>query len=438
MAKSKSEIDSLNEDEIAQELARHRLQNWRLFDQFKMSLQKVIIWGIFFLLLWLLRDFFTLIFLTFVISFVTSSLTKVLGRRAPKLSWRQRVILVFMAFILGLAMIIHLAIPQVKQGLLQLNDQIQDFPTRWEKDIDPWLYEKSGFYERLVTIEVVEELEDLTSDDDESAKIDLPAIEPEMETETTKSAKRISLWKNDQIREWVDKNRDKVLKGIPTVITDAVTAIAAVFSLLFLSMLFSFLIVLDLDTLAKEVKKLEGTKLSEFYSQTVGSIVRFGAVLGKVLEAQAVIAIVNSVLTAIGLWVLDIPNIWFLSLAVFVCGFIPVAGVFISSVPICLVGLYVGGIDKMLILMAFITGIHFLEAYVLNPRIMGAALRVNPILVLVILVIGHHALGVWGLLLGLPICYYFFSHVIKREKSEIGLRAKFKKRVIVGAGHSKK
>ncbi|MFT7619955.1 MAG: putative PurR-regulated permease PerM [Planctomycetota bacterium] len=434
MARSKPEIADLTSDEIEEEIEAHRLQSWRLFDRFKITLQKMMIWGIFFLLLFLLHDFFTLIFLTFVISFVTSSLTKVLGRRAPKLSWRQRVIIVFLAFIMTLTVVIHLAIPQVKQGLTQLNEQVQDLPTRWEEDIDPWLFEKSGFYERLVTVEFPKELAEPNAEEDPGS----PEVAPALEANDEKTAKRISLWKNEQIREWVDKNRDKVLKGIPTFITDAVTAIAAVFSLLFLSMLFSFLIVLDLDTLTKEVKKLEGTKLSEFYQQTVGSIVRFGAVLGKVLEAQAVIAMVNSILTAIGLSLLGMPNIWFLSLAVFVCGFIPVAGVFISSVPICLVGLYVGGIDKMLILVAFITGIHFLEAYVLNPRIMGAALRINPILVLVILVIGHHALGVWGLLLGLPICYYFFSHVIKREHSEIGLRAKFRKRVIVGSGHAKK
>ncbi|MCA9323077.1 MAG: AI-2E family transporter, partial [Planctomycetes bacterium] len=191
--------------------------------------------------------------------------------------------------------------------------------------------------------------------------------------------------------------------------------------------LFSFLIVFDLNALRAEVHKLEETKLHGFYRETMRNIVKFGSVLGKVLEAQAVIALVNTVLTGIGLWILGIPNIGFLCLGVFVCGFIPVAGVFISSVPICLIGLFHGGVSMMLILIAFITGIHFLEAYVLNPRIMGAALHINPVLVLIILVIGHHALGVWGLLLGLPICYYFFTHVIKREDREIGLRVKFKK-----------
>ncbi len=429
MAKSKNETTDLTKEEIDGELAARRLEYWRLFDRIKIALQKTLIWGVFFFVLWLLREFFTLIFLTFVISFVTSSVTKALGRAAPKMSWRTRVIIVFSGSILCLALIIHLAIPQVKHGLGQMNEQVRDLPNRWEETIDPWLYEKSGAYKRLVTIETHPNAKKSGDGPPEFGE-----TKPEISEDTEPTTKRISLWKNTQIRDWIDNNRDRLLKDIPTFITDAVTAIAAVFSLLFLSMLFSFLIVLDLDNLRAEIKKLEQTRLSEFYRHTIGSIVRFGSVLGKVLEAQAVIAVVNSVLTALGLWVLGIPNIWFLSLTVFVCGFIPVAGVFISSVPICLVGLYVDGVPMMLKLMGFITGIHFLEAYVLNPRIMGAALRINPILVLVILVIGHHALGVWGLLLGLPICYYFFTHVIKREEPEIGLRVKFRKRSPAGPG----
>src|SRR5690606_9242782 len=137
----------------------------------------------------------------------------------------------------------------------------------------------------------------------------------------------------------------------------------------------------------------------DFYRETATSIARFGEVLGRVLEAQAVIAFVNAILTAGGLWLFGGEPVLFLSLIVFVCGFIPVATVFVSSVPICLVGLYQGGIGLLLLLITFIILIHFIEAYSLNPRIMGAALKITPVLKLIILVIGQHAFGVWGMLL---------------------------------------
>ena len=54
---------------------------------------------------------------------------------------------------------------------------------------------------------------------------------------------------------------------------------------------------------------------------------------------QARIALVNTALTAGGMWALAIPGIGLLSLFVFICSFIPIAGVFISTAPIAFVAL---------------------------------------------------------------------------------------------------
>ncbi len=54
---------------------------------------------------------------------------------------------------------------------------------------------------------------------------------------------------------------------------------------------------------------------------------------------QARIALVNTALTAAGMWLLAIPGIGLLSLFVFICSFIPIAGCIISTVPIGFVAL---------------------------------------------------------------------------------------------------
>ncbi len=46
-----------------------------------------------------------------------------------------------------------------------------------------------------------------------------------------------------------------------------------------------------------------------------------------------------------------------------------------------------------------VTGIHFVEAYLLNPAIYSAHLKLHPLMVLTVLVVAEHSLGVWGLLL---------------------------------------
>ena len=60
--------------------------------------------------------------------------------------------------------------------------------------------------------------------------------------------------------------------------------------------------------------------------------------------------------------------------------------------------------------------IHFIEAYFLNPKIYGHHLRMNPVLTLIILTVCGKLLGPWGLILGIPVFNYIFSHAIRYKK----------------------
>ncbi len=422
---SSEDIKKLNEE--------HQLKFWKLFWWCWGVGQKALIWGVFFALLYALRHFFPLIFLTFVFSFVAATLARALSQRAQNLSWKANVTIVYAGFALIWTIIALLLVPDIRSGASDVRDLVRDFPDKWTKTIEQNLKEEHEWYVNLLRYldapakpekgqEGVEDEEAKTKTGEATAaKTDPPPPVPE------KTVEDLRLFETAEV-----KNKIKLLEGwlfehAPGVITGTVALALGIASLLFLSVLFSFLIVIDLDTLKNEVAKLERTKLHGFYKETGKNIVQFGNVLGNVLEAQALISLVNTILTAIGLKLFfELDYVAFLALVVFICGFIPVAGVFISSVPICLVALNdpKDGLFKCLMIIVFITAIHFVEAYLLNPRIMGAKLKVNPVLVLAILVIGHHAGGVWGLLLGLPFCFYFFKHVIKREPAEIGFWGK--------------
>jgi predicted PurR-regulated permease PerM len=55
--------------------------------------------------------------------------------------------------------------------------------------------------------------------------------------------------------------------------------------------------------------------------------------------------------------------------------------------------------------------IHIIEAYGLNPLIYGKHLKLNPVLVLIILLVAYHSFGLWGMILGVPVAYYFIHDV---------------------------
>lgn len=59
-----------------------------------------------------------------------------------------------------------------------------------------------------------------------------------------------------------------------------------------------------------------------------------------------------------------------------------------------------------------VTGVHFVEAYGLNPAIYSAHLKLHPLLVLTVLVVAEHSLGVWGLLLAVPLTVFALDYCI--------------------------
>jgi len=135
-------------------------------------------------------------------------------------------------------------------------------------------------------------------------------------------------------------------------------------------------------------------------------------VLGRAIEAQAVIAVVNTALTLILMLLLGIPLVAMLSVIVFACSFLPVVGVVASTAPIVLVALNAGGLGLSFTAIWTLIVLHAAEAYLLYPYIYGRHLKLNPVLTVIILYVAYHAFGLWGMLLGVPVARYFIHDVI--------------------------
>ena len=192
-----------------------------------------------------------------------------------------------------------------------------------------------------------------------------------------------------------------------------------------LSLLLSFFITFDLPRLRRGIQKLEQSRIRDFYHEIAPGLASFGRLIGRAFQAQGVIALCNTLLTFIGIKLLGIQNEIFLCSIVFICSFIPVVGVVISSVPIALMAIIQPGGSIWLALWAIgaILVIHFIETSILNPKILGDMLHLHPVLVLGILAVGEYFFHVWGLLLGVPVAVYIIRHVILAEDARFSLSA---------------
>lgn len=129
--------------------------------------------------------------------------------------------------------------------------------------------------------------------------------------------------------------------------------------------------------------------------------------LGGVVRGQLIICLVNGALTFIGLMIFGIKYSFLLGVMAGMFSLIPIFGTILSSVPIIVIALVSGesGIElgPALGILAWIIGIHLLEANVLNPKIIGDSAEIHPVIVVFALIAGEHVFGLVGALLAIPV-----------------------------------
>jgi predicted PurR-regulated permease PerM len=147
--------------------------------------------------------------------------------------------------------------------------------------------------------------------------------------------------------------------------------------------------------------------------------------LAGVVRGQLTIMLVNGVLTLVGLLLLRVPFAFALAALATLLYVVPIFGTIISSIPIVLVALTSGGMSLGLLALAWILVIHALEAYVLNPKIMGDASKIHPVLIVLALVVGERTWGLVGALLAVPVASVIVAifRFMHRRLGELDARA---------------
>ncbi len=124
--------------------------------------------------------------------------------------------------------------------------------------------------------------------------------------------------------------------------------------------------------------------------------------LAGVIRGQLMICLVNGVLTTIGLVMLKVPFALTLGLIAAVLSLIPIFGTILSTIPSVFLGLTVN-VSTGFLVLGWILLIHFIEANMLNPKIIGTSARIHPVIVVFALLAGEHSFGLMGALLAVPV-----------------------------------
>ncbi|GLY14680.1 AI-2E family transporter [Kineosporia rhizophila] len=134
-----------------------------------------------------------------------------------------------------------------------------------------------------------------------------------------------------------------------------------------------------------------------------GSGVRAWATLTAYVRATVIVAIVDGVGVGIGAALLGVPLAFPLGMVVFFGAFVPIVGALVSGAAAVLVALVAGGFWDAVIMLAIVIGVQQLEAHVLQPFLLGRAVRVHPLAVIMAIAAGVLLAGIVGALFAVPL-----------------------------------
>ena len=206
---------------------------------------------------------------------------------------------------------------------------------------------------------------------------------------------------NVDVGTYLGRAADSIMGGLASVGTAALNFL--------LSLLFSFLFILERHKIAAIGNTIETSRIAFIYRYFLLFASSFCYTFGKVMRVQVVIAAINCAISMTYLTITGFPNIMVLGIMIFILGLIPVAGVFISLVPLCIIAFNVGGVMKIVEVLVMIAIIHCIEAYFLNPKLMSHRTSLPVSVVFVVLIISQRYLGAWGLLIGVPVFIYILN-----------------------------
>jgi len=121
------------------------------------------------------------------------------------------------------------------------------------------------------------------------------------------------------------------------------------------------------------------------------------------VRATAAVALIDAIGIGIGLAVLGVPLVIPLAALVFLGAFIPILGSFLAGSVAVLVALVSVGPIKALIALAVVVFVMQVEGHILQPLLLGRAVRVHPLAVVLSIAAGLLIAGIFGALIAVPI-----------------------------------
>ncbi|MGW0845384.1 AI-2E family transporter [Streptomyces sp. NPDC002787] len=198
------------------------------------------------------------------------------------------------------------------------------------------------------------------------------------------------------LREAISDNTDTItsagLEGV-TVIVEALTGILlTMFSTLFLL--------------------YDGKRIWQWTLKLVPAAARPGVsaagprawrTLTAYVRGTVIVALIDAIFIGLGIYFLDVPMAVPLAVFIFLFAFIPLVGAVVSGALAVVVALVTQGVFTAVMTLVVVLAVQQIEGHILQPFILGRAVRVHPLAVVLSVTAGGMIAGIGGAVVAVPL-----------------------------------
>ncbi|MGR6972440.1 AI-2E family transporter [Streptomyces cynarae] len=198
------------------------------------------------------------------------------------------------------------------------------------------------------------------------------------------------------LREAIGANTDQItsagLEGVQ-VIVEALTGILLVF--------FSTLFLL-----------YDGERIWQWFLKLVPAAARPGVAgagprawrtLTAYVRGTVLVALIDAIFIGIGIYFLNVPMAVPLAVFIFLFSFVPLVGAVASGALAVIVALVTHGVFTAVMTLVVVLAVQQIEGHILQPFILGRAVRVHPLAVVLTVAAGGMVAGIGGAVVAVPL-----------------------------------
>lgn len=218
-----------------------------------------------------------------------------------------------------------------------------------------------------------------------------------------------SFWKTEVITRIMQEVENIDIKQIINVevlsqyAQGAITAATKIFDI-FVAFIVSIYILSSRTQILEFFRKLAGATLNKSLYKSLNKYFhRTNEIFFHFLSSQLIDATIVGIVTSIAMSILGVKYAVLLGFMIGLFNLIPYIGAIIAVAIAGIITLLTGGFSQAIWMLIIVIILQQIDANVINPKIVGNSLKINPILVILAVTVGGAYFGIIGMFLAVPI-----------------------------------